>query len=124
MLLRPQDFTRFRGDPDQKANVVAAKEASVAQPIEDAEQFLRTELNEGGRCVKDLKAASEDAVLSWRTVRRAQKKLAIKPHKDGFDSGWKWALPSSAYKPSENAKVASHQGWTPSEGLGDQIQNP
>ena len=113
-------------ETDQKANVVAAAEASVAQPIEDAEQFLRTELNEGGRRVKDLKAASEDAGLSWRTVRRAQKKLAIKPHKDGFDSGWKWALPSSAYKPSENAKVAtfstkvaSHHGWTPSEGLED-----
>lgn len=105
-------------ETDQKANVVASTEHSSAHPIDDAEQFLRSELADRACFVKDLKASAMDAGLSWRTVNRAKKKLRIDVQKDGFTGGWRWRLPEECNEVAKSAKDAnfspkdaSHDGW-------------
>ena len=64
--------------------------------MSEAVEFLREELASEPRSVKDLKKTAADAGLSWRTVRRAQTELGIKPVKDGLSGGWIWELPKVA----------------------------
>lgn len=44
--------------------------------------------------VEDLKAQHDEHKHgSWRTVRRAAKRLGVEKDKKGMDSGWRWRLP-------------------------------
>ena len=74
-----------------EAVVAAANEGHTA--LNEATEFLREELANEARPAKDLKRAATEAGLSWRTIRRAQTQLGIKPVKAGLTEGWIWALP-------------------------------
>src|SRR5262245_14925487 len=75
---------------------VAAANHEGPTAMSEAVEFLREELASEPRSVKDLKKTAADAGLSWRTVRRAQTELGIKPVKDGLSGGWIWELPKVA----------------------------
>jgi putative DNA primase/helicase len=75
---------------------VAASNNEGPTAMREAADFLREELANEPRSVRDLKQAAADAGLSWATIRRAQKDLGIKPKKDGLNGGWLWQLPMAA----------------------------
>jgi putative DNA primase/helicase len=72
--------------------LAAASAGTTAQALDEAEAFLRDELAAGPRAVREIKASALGAGIAWRTVRRAQQKLGVKPHKAGLKEGWKWIL--------------------------------
>jgi hypothetical protein len=66
----------------------------------EAEEFLRDTLASGPRPATEIEAEAKGAGISWRTVRRAQKDLGIKPRRmaesgDGLGKAgrWYWSLP-------------------------------
>lgn len=67
----------------------------------EAESFLRDLLSAGPLPAKDIEAEAQLADISWRTVRRAQHALGIRPERraetaDGIGTSgrWYWALPN------------------------------
>ena len=67
----------------------------------EAEEILRDFLSNGPQPVTAVEAEAKGAGLSWRTVRRAQKALGIKPFRKaesgdglGKTGRWYWSLPS------------------------------
>ncbi len=64
--------------------------------LDEAEAFLRDALGDGPRTMRDLETAAEAEGLSWRTIRRAKKKLGVIAVKTGYASGWSWRLPEAA----------------------------
>jgi putative DNA primase/helicase len=72
----------------------------------EAEDFLRDVLADGPRPSTEIEAEAKGAGISWRTVRRAQKALGIKPYRkagagDGLGKSerWYWSLPGSGSEP-------------------------
>ena len=68
----------------------------------EAEEFLRDALGDGPRPSTEIEAEAKGAGVSWRTVRRAQKALGIKPYRKaeagdglGRSGRWYWSLPTS-----------------------------
>ena len=80
------------------ANEALARTKEDGQALTDAKDFLRDELSAGPRLQTDLQKAAEAAGHSWSTVRRAQKRLKIKPYKTGLQGGWEWKLPEDAHE--------------------------
>jgi len=88
------------------ANEALAAEASGTEAQTEraeAEELLRDFLSDGPRPVTEIEAEAKGAGISWRTVRRAQKALGIKPYRkaesgDGLGKAgrWYWSLQSSA----------------------------
>ena len=76
------------------AEALAAREDSPE--LDDAVSWLRNTLTEGVLSAKEIQEQAKDAGHSWRTVRRAQGVLKIKPAKTRFDGGWEWKLPKMA----------------------------
>ena len=56
-------------------------------------EWLREELSDGPVHATDLQERAEVFGLSWTTVRRAQKKLGVRPTKNGYSGPWVWTLP-------------------------------
>jgi hypothetical protein len=64
----------------------------------DAEAFLLDLLAAGPLPAKQVQAEAREALLAWRTVRRAQERLGIQPRKvgrPGEPQAWLWALPEA-----------------------------
>jgi hypothetical protein len=73
----------------------AIKQSALAE----ATAFLKEFLRDGAKPQKDIKDAAEAHGHSWATIRRAQKKLGIKPKQE--DRAWYWELPEqpTGYEP-------------------------
>lgn len=99
----------------------------------DAERWLCDVLADGPMESDRIKRMALRDGYSWRTIRRAQKNLGIKPKKSGFENGWTWTLPEDGqlddiWPPSGNhnedgqttpkmAKLNEHETWPPSMNL-------
>ncbi len=57
-----------------------------------AVDFLRAELADGPRPVKELKAEAKAAGITEITLQRAKATLGVRPSKTGFGGGWEWSL--------------------------------
>lgn len=77
------------------ADTVLSRESDSegSSALDDACDFLRTELTEFGKSAKIVKKRALDAGISDRTLRRAKEKLRITSKKDGQE--WKWIIPHS-----------------------------
>jgi putative DNA primase/helicase len=62
--------------------------------IQDAIEFLVSQLGNGPVPVLDIQASARDGCFSWATVRRAKDTLGIKSHKPTLMGGWYWELPN------------------------------
>jgi RecA-family ATPase len=66
----------------------------------EAEEFLRETLSSGSKPATDIKADSNEAGLSWATIRRAKDRLGVTTEREsqGRDGRgrWLWTLPSAA----------------------------
>jgi hypothetical protein len=58
-----------------------------------AAEWLGEHLGAGSLAVTELQRRAHRDGVSWRTIRRAQKKLGIRPRNSA--SGWSWSLPAS-----------------------------
>ena len=86
--------------------LAAGREANEKPERSEAEEFLRDVLSAGPRPSTEIEAEAKGAGVSWRTVRRAQKTLGIKPHRkaesgDGLGKAgrWYWSLPGNGEAP-------------------------
>ena len=79
------------------------EDAEGSSLLEEAADFLRDLLQYGAVGTGAVQTDARKAGHSWRTVRRAQKRLGIKPEKT--PDGWKWKLPE-APEPAKVAKMA------------------
>jgi putative DNA primase/helicase len=86
--------------------LTANREGNEKPERTEAEEFLRDVLSAGPRPSTEIEAEAKGAGVSWRTVRRAQKALGIKPYRkaeagDGLGKSgrWYWSLPSGGDDP-------------------------
>jgi hypothetical protein len=83
--------------------ILAAESEKDSSPSRiEAEEFLRDALASGPRLAKAIEEEAKEAGISWRTVRRAQKRLGIRPERkaeagDGLGQAgrWWWSLPTA-----------------------------
>jgi putative DNA primase/helicase len=78
---------------------------------DEAREWLTELLVAGSMKAADVQREAKQAGISERALRRAREKLGIKPHKDGFANGWRWALRrrEDAPPPLEDAEDAPSQ---------------
>ncbi|GHU20032.1 hypothetical protein FACS189475_08270 [Betaproteobacteria bacterium] len=70
--------------------------------LSEAENYLLELLSGGELSSKKIKSDAKDAGFSWRTIRRAQENIGIKPRREGFGKNgfWVWKLSDSHRCPS------------------------
>ncbi len=75
--------------------ILAAKRPDTAgrSALEEACEFLRSELADGPVLSVDLKRSASECFISPATLRRAIKALGLVKTKLGFEEGWQWELP-------------------------------
>jgi putative DNA primase/helicase len=66
------------------------EDADGPSMVEEAAEFLRDLLQHGAVGTIAVQKSAREAGHSWRTVRRAQKRLGIRPEKT--PEGWRWKL--------------------------------
>ena len=86
------------------AEAETAPDDEDSSAMDDAMQFLKSELRDGPRRYKDIAKEARDAGHSERTIRRAKVALRVESQKD--KDGWVWALPLKAAK---TAKATNFQ---------------
>jgi putative DNA primase/helicase len=91
--LPDHDFSAQRIDWGKQIKGLARELLNAAKRSAEAEAaaFLTTFLAAGPKPQREIKEAAEAHCHSWATTRRAQKKLGIKPQKNGKD--WHWEMP-------------------------------
>ena len=62
------------------------------QPIQDAQEWLAGELQDGPEDSKLIFKKAESRGFSARTLNRAKKRMGIEPQKKGLNDGWEWKL--------------------------------
>jgi hypothetical protein len=72
--------------------LAAHAEKRRASATNEAADFLRNKLHDGPGLVQDIQKEAEARGISERTLRRARKKLGVKPGKNAFKGGWAWHL--------------------------------
>lgn len=89
--------------------------------LSDAKRFLADLLADGPILTKVIKGDADGAGYSWSTIRRAQKALGIEPFKDGMKGGWKWSIPRTCSKNTEDAQQKETSTFGKVEHLRDEI---
>jgi putative DNA primase/helicase len=80
------------------SDLLTSPEEGEQTALADAERFLLDALAAGPVPAKQVQAEAKEALLAWRTVRRAQERLGIQPRKvgrPGEPQAWVWALPDA-----------------------------
>ena len=95
---------------EAEANPEGDEEASA---LDDAVQFLRSELRDGPKPAKAIFREARDAGHSERTIKRAKAELQAESLKE--KSGWMWALPGKGAKGTNSAKASKGQTAGPLE---------
>jgi putative DNA primase/helicase len=85
---RVQWGVQLRGSPRELL------EATKRSAEGEAAAFLSQFLSDGPKEQREVKDAADAHCHSWPTIRRAQKKLGIKPTQEGRH--WRWALPENS----------------------------
>ncbi len=75
----------------------------------------------GAMTSNEVKRESRDAGYAWATIRRAQKRLGIKPTKAGMKGRWFWSLNNKKHEDVEDAQQNSVSTFGKNEHL---RQNP
>jgi putative DNA primase/helicase len=79
-----------------QAIAAAHADAKDGGASKDAESFLQEFLKGGPVAATEAEEAADAHGISARTLRRARKKLGVKPYKDGYQGHWLWRLPEAA----------------------------
>jgi putative DNA primase/helicase len=89
---------------EAEANPEGDEEASA---LDEAVQFLRSELRDGPKPAKAIFREARDAGHSERTIKRAKAELQAESIKE--KSGWVWALPVKGAKSANSANDSKAQ---------------
>lgn len=93
--------------------------------VDEAEQFLRELLVSGAMTSGEVKSESIDAGHTWATIRRAQKRLGIKPKKSGMKGKWFWNLNSQNYEDAHEDVEDAQQNSVSNFGKNEHLrENP
>lgn len=95
---------------EAEANPEGDEEASA---LDDAVQFLRSELRDGPKPAKAIFREARDAGHSERTIKRAKAELQAESLKE--KAGWVWALPVKGAKGANSANDSKGQTLGPLE---------
>jgi putative DNA primase/helicase len=100
-----------RVDWEPEPVVTTADEALAADgksslALAEAEDFLQALLADGEVPSKQVEEEAQEIGITKATLRRAKKKLGIKPNKDSMQGGWVCALPNTLNS-TEDARVKS-----------------
>ena len=92
-LPAPYDFAaqRVQWGAQLKGSAQELLEGAKRSAEGEAAAFLSQFLSKGPKKQREVKDAADAHCHSWPTIRRAQKKLGIKPTQEGRH--WHWALP-------------------------------
>lgn len=77
--------------------------------VSDATDWLADLLGDGALPQKRVKAESQRAGFSWRTVERAKSSLGVKAGKEGISGGWVWRLTEDRHEDRQE------EVWRPSK---------
>lgn len=83
--------------------------------LEEAVEFIRSELDDGPAPVGDLQKAATRAGISWVTIKRAKKAAGARSEKSALAGGWRWIL-VKGIKGTPIAPLVPFEGDQPSEG--------
>lgn len=72
------------------AELLNLPRSSKPSVVDDAKNFLEDELSKGPKSVNDLKVSAKSAGISWASIQRAKKELAIDSTK--LTDQWQWTL--------------------------------
>jgi putative DNA primase/helicase len=78
------------------------RSAGKATRAEGAETFLRSILSNGARSSREVRERSEQGGISFATLRRAKRTLAVRARREG--SVWLWELPQGGGENANSAK--------------------
>jgi DNA repair protein RadA/Sms len=87
------------------AEILAAPDAPGERKIAEATRWLGEILQPGSCKPKEIIRLAKEAGISWATIRRAQKKLGSKPHKEG--RSWVWSFPQDAHGDEHTHKMST-----------------
>ncbi len=73
--------------------ILNQKPGGNSEAQEDVEWWLREILAEGPRPSAEVRELALAEGFAWKSIRRAQSQLGIKPFKKGYGGGWCWGLP-------------------------------
>lgn len=81
----------------QRRDIIGTAEASqdeeTRSSLDEACEFLLTELHDDPVAAKVVKRNALDAGITAKTLRLAAEKCSVVKTKGGFDQGWTWSLP-------------------------------
>ena len=82
------------GESDATGSDLLGSHDNKKEPsaLDDAVDFLLTELADGPRPSVDVKETAADAGISEKTLYRAKNKLEIRVSKAGYQGAWSWSL--------------------------------
>lgn len=103
----PTSRLRYLGESEVGSEeLLSPPEPEERTAADDAADYLRAELANGPRAVKELLADAEGAGIAERTLRRAKLALGIEPRREGGIGGkgrWVWELP-----PGKGGQPSTH----------------
>lgn len=100
--LAPADgcaVVRWIGESPHRADDLLASPGQRQRPIDDAVDFLETELARGPRPETEIRAKASLAGITKRTLDRAKKELGVESKKRGMGA-WYWHLPGTQERAS------------------------
>jgi hypothetical protein len=89
--------------------------------MNEAKQFLVTQLENGAVEAKELLSRARDLSISEKTLRRAQKQLGVQARKEGYQGEWVWMFP---FNPSAIMHIALPKVAPSSADGGSKVVNP
>ena len=84
--------------------------------IDEAVDFLRTELDEGPRKQEEIDRRAKELRISNATLRRARKQIGVRSFKRGFAGNWMWAL-SDEESEEQSEGESAHTGPPSAAGI-------
>ena len=71
-------------------------DSEARSKLDEAEDFLRSELGKCRLAVKNLISEARSQGISETTLRRAKKNIGVSQEKTGMEGGWVWKLPDTS----------------------------
>jgi len=98
-------FIKWIGESGHRADSLLATPGPRQRPIDDAGDFLETELARGARPESEIRANARRAGIAPRTLSRAKRELGVESRKQG--KAWDWHLPGT---PDPASSEECHSG--------------
>jgi hypothetical protein len=88
---------RWTGESQLTSEAILAPDCANADKsaLDEAADFLRTELRDGPRSVQEIQAEARVAGIAGTTLKRAKGRLRVISSKRSMEGAWEWSLPEA-----------------------------